>query len=329
MSEPPAPARGTTEPASRGPHVVPARRRRAPRGLVVAAVVACLAGLGAGAAIDDARLDARSDAPPDAPPDARSDAPPDARAAGSGTASTATSTATPTATSTAAPGPARTAVPTPAAPRGAATPRSSAAARGPWGDPRTARVDDASSLLVVVNKARPLEPADYAPRDLVRVQGVELRRDAAAAFTRLTRAAADAGHPLVGHSAYRSFAQQRVTYEGWVAELGRARADVQSARPGYSEHQTGLAVDVVAGGGACGTLACFGRTPQARWVAANAYRFGFVVRYLPGEEKVTGYTSEPWHLRYVGRPTAQGMRAHGVRSLEAYFGLPAAGGARG
>ena len=107
---------------------------------------------------------------------------------------------------------------------------------------------DPAALDVVVNKTRPVAPPDWAPSDLVAVPGSELplRAEAATAAGDLLGAAAAAGHDLTTLSAYRSYDYQVRTYGHWVDELGRAEADRVSARPGYSEHQTGLAWDVAA-----------------------------------------------------------------------------------
>lgn len=184
----------------------------------------------------------------------------------------------------------------------------------------------AAGTLVVVNKQRPLEPLDYAPHHLAAVAGtdVELREDAAAAADRLLADAERAGVPMLPRSGFRSYETQVATYAHWEDVLGSAEADVQSARPGYSEHQTGLALDVLPADGTCQAFGCFGDTPQAAWLAEHAADYGFVVRYQDGQEGVTGYTAEPWHLRYVGAATAADVAASGARSLEEYFGLPAA-----
>ncbi|PJI86755.1 D-alanyl-D-alanine carboxypeptidase [Luteimicrobium subarcticum] len=188
-----------------------------------------------------------------------------------------------------------------------------------------AQLDDPTSTLVVVDKQRPFHPKDWAPADLVRVGtgSEQLRPEAATALGHLFAAAKKAGKPLVVHSAYRSYPVQVSTYEGWVAKFGKKSADAQSARPGYSEHQSGLALDVL-DAGSCGALSCFGTTPQAAWLGANAWRYGFVVRYPKGEQAVTGYVYEPWHIRYVGTAVAKGMHDSGETVLETYVGLPAA-----
>lgn len=186
-------------------------------------------------------------------------------------------------------------------------------------------VDSADSPTVVVNKARPLDPIDYAPTSLEAVDGVLLRTEAAEALEALRADAAAAGHRLTVLSGYRSHARQRQVYAGWVARHGGvAAADRVSARAGHSEHQTGLAVDVGdAATPGCDLAACFGATAAGRWVAAHAHDHGFVVRYPAGSESVTGFSAEPWHLRWLGTEHAAAVReAGGV--VETAFGVPAA-----
>jgi D-alanyl-D-alanine carboxypeptidase len=103
--------------------------------------------------------------------------------------------------------------------------------------------------------------------------------------------------------------------------MGQAEADRTSARPGYSEHQTGLAFDVEVSGGKCHLEKCLGETPDGKWVAANAYKYGFIVRYPEGKENVTGYDYEPWHLRYVGTDLASEMHTKSVQTLEEFFNI--------
>ncbi|ACZ30744.1 peptidase M15B and M15C DD-carboxypeptidase VanY/endolysin [Xylanimonas cellulosilytica DSM 15894] len=183
-----------------------------------------------------------------------------------------------------------------------------------------AQAGDPGSLLVVITKRRAL-PADHVPGDLDGASGVLLRRDASDAFVRLAAAAEAAGVPVRARSGYRSYLDQQVTFERWQRELGGEAAEGLSARPGHSEHQTGLAVDVVARDGECRTLGCFAETAQADWLAANAAGFGFLVRYQPGQESVTGYAAEAWHLRYVGEEAAHDVVASGAKSIEEYLGL--------
>lgn len=186
-------------------------------------------------------------------------------------------------------------------------------------------VDHGASASVVVNKKRPLAPKAYAPTPLHPVGGgVQLRDDAAGAFQRMSRAAAGQGVQLVPVSGYRDYASQDALYRGYTQRYGQATADSLSARPGHSEHQTGLALDVGAPDGACGLLACFENTPQGRWVAQHAHEYGFLVRYPKDRTASTGYACEPWHLRYVGKETAASVKRSGAPDLETYLGLPRA-----
>lgn len=192
---------------------------------------------------------------------------------------------------------------------------------------------DPGAIDVVVNKSRPLTPISYEPADLV-VPNVPtaapgsgaLRAEAAAAVESMFAAAAADGVQLVVASAYRSYAYQAGTYTHWVQQYGgsTAEADTASARPGFSEHQTGLAVDLAQSDGACTLLPCFAEQPAGQWAAANAYRFGFIVRYQLGFHGITGFHAEPWHLRYVGVDVATDMHNRGIHTLEEYFGLPPA-----
>ena len=195
----------------------------------------------------------------------------------------------------------------------------------PGGGARIARdIDVASSSVVVVNKQRPLNPARYTPGPLVGVEGPLLRSDAAQQFTRLLADARAGGVAMVPVSGYRSYDTQASLYASYVNQYGRATADLISARPGHSEHQTGLAIDIGNGDGACGLQECFAGTPAGAWAAQNAWRYGFIIRYPQGQTPVTGYAYEPWHLRYVGTTISSEMRAHGLPTLEHYMSIPAA-----
>ncbi|MFI7582640.1 D-alanyl-D-alanine carboxypeptidase family protein [Kocuria sp. M1N1S27] len=190
---------------------------------------------------------------------------------------------------------------------------------------RVAReIDRAASVFVVVNKRRPLSPVDYVPGNLESVGGHLMRADAAAAFRRMQADAARDGAPMTPISGYRSYATQRDLYRHYVSLYGQAQADLISARPGHSEHQTGLVMDIGDPSGECGLQQCFADTPAGAWARAHAHEYGFVVRYPPGRTATTGYAYEPWHLRYVGRHVSTGMARHGIPTLEHYMRLPAA-----
>jgi len=186
-------------------------------------------------------------------------------------------------------------------------------------------IDAASSLQVVVNKHRQLNPGSYVPSRLVKIQGVPLHAEAADAFKKFARAAKSEGVTVVPVSGYRSYSQQSSLYDSYVRQYGQEKADMLAARPGYSEHQTGLAMDVGNPGGTCALQACFANTPVGKWAAEYGPDYGFIIRYPDGAQSITGYTYEPWHLRYVGTELAQkiddGDPATTDPTLEEYFGL--------
>ena len=121
--------------------------------------------------------------------------------------------------------------------------------------------DSASSLQVVVNKHRQLNPAAYVPGQLVRVQAERLRAPAADAYKQFAKAAKAAGVNVMPISGYRSFSEQASLYDSYVRQYGQATADTLAARPGYSEHQTGLAMDIGNASGTCALQACFAEYP--------------------------------------------------------------------
>ena len=191
-------------------------------------------------------------------------------------------------------------------------------------------IDEPSSYWVVVNKLRPLDPQDFVAPDLVAVKvpfvhAPSLRLTAARSAEKMFAAfTSETGLAMQAQSAYRSYSTQVGTYNGWVAELGQAGADKTSARPGHSEHQTGLAIDISASPAVCSLDQCFSDTPQGKWLAKNAHKYGFHLRYPDGKTDVTGYEFEPWHYRFVGKALATELHETGTETLEEFFGLPAA-----
>lgn len=189
--------------------------------------------------------------------------------------------------------------------------------------PSTSRSPDFTSpdsLTVLVNKMHPLSPKTYAPVDLVPFGGVYLRQEAAQAAEEMFAAASVEGVGITALSGYRSYETQVGTYNSWVATYGQEQADVASARPGYSEHQTGLALDIGTGG-ACDVQVCFKDTDAARWSAAHAHEYGFVLRYPWWQHETTGYWYESWHFRYVGRAEAAAFHSSGAPTLEDFWGF--------
>ena len=196
-------------------------------------------------------------------------------------------------------------------------------------------IHNPNSPLVLVNKTNPLQPLDFTPPDLVRPamtagSGEEplLRREAATAAGAMAAAAAMQGVNMSVMSSFRSYSTQISLYNSYVTRNGQAEADTFSARPGYSEHQTGFALDIgdASVAASCMFTPCFADSPAAQWVAAHARDYGFIVRYPLGSQGVTGYFAESWHLRYVGVSVAQDMAARGFRTYEEYLGVPAAPG---
>ena len=224
-----------------------------------------------------------------------------------GIPATTPSASTKTSSSTASPTPSATPTPTPT----------------PVFDKTQLSTTDPSSDWVLVNKKNPLNPVNYKPPlvalNLPGVKG-QMRPEAATALQQMfADYKAQSGSQLTVVSPYRSYSTQVSTYNSWVTRLGQAQADRQSARPGFSEHQTGLAVDIDTA-----VSQAFGSTPAGIWLAQNSWKYGFVVRYQQGQEGITGYEYEPWHFRYVGVPLATELQKDGFPSLETFFGYPAA-----
>ena len=183
--------------------------------------------------------------------------------------------------------------------------------------------DSASSLQVVVNKHRQLNPAAYVPGQLVRVQAERLRAPAADAYKQFAKAAKAAGVNVMPISGYRSFSEQASLYDSYVRQYGQATADTLAARPGYSEHQTGLAMDIGNASGTCALQACFANTRQGGGRPSTA---GVRIHH-PISGRGRGHYR--LHLRAMasalcGTVIAEDMRSTGIATLEKYFGLEAA-----
>lgn len=159
--------------------------------------------------------------------------------------------------------------------------------------------------IVVANKHYPMSK-DYNPGE---------NPTAKAELLKLIAAMQQAGFPISdNYSGFRSYETQTKLYQDYVNQDGKEEADRYSARPGYSEHQTGLAFDLIGTNGELVT-----EEKAAQWLLDHAADYGFVVRYLKGKEKETGYMAEEWHLRYVGKE-AKEIAASGL-SLEEYYGF--------
>lgn len=180
-----------------------------------------------------------------------------------------------------------------------------------------------NSIDVIINKKHCFSPIDFVPSDLTSFNGYLLSAKIVPDLTTLFEAASAAGVPLSMTSSYRSYANQVETYNHWVRTNGStAAADTVSARPGYSEHQTGFAFDLSAG--SC-SLECFRGSAQYMWMQTNAANYGFVERYPEGLTAVTGYSPEAWHWRYVGKASALEMKAKGIKTLEQLWNISGGG----
>lgn len=194
------------------------------------------------------------------------------------------------------------------------------------------RVEDTSVLtsaskakgndLILVNKQNFLEN-DYVPENLVRPnipfledcteEEMQLQKHAAKALERLVNAAKDENITLIGSSGYRSYQTQVEVYNSYCKKKGKSYTLQYVASPGSSEHQTGLAIDIT------NSSRCFDKnSKEAKWLADNAYKYGFILRYLEGKIDITGYNYEPWHIRYVGKKVAKEIY-NNSETLEEYL----------
>ncbi len=173
--------------------------------------------------------------------------------------------------------------------------------------------------LLIVNKFYYLEK-DYVPDNLVTIASVygrgEIQEDAYNAFIKMYNDAAKKGlYPYIS-SPYRSYQRQNTLYTNYVNADGVKNADTYSARPGYSEHQTGLAMDL--GTASNNNIGDFENSKEFQWVKENAHKYGFILRYPKGKEYITGYMYEPWHYRYVGVEAASYIYEHNITYEEYY-----------
>lgn len=187
-----------------------------------------------------------------------------------------------------------------------------------------------SSTTVLVNRDY-LLPSSYTPKNLV-VPKIRfsfnymddkrlMRKDAARALEKMFRDAKKKKNIILyGVSGYRSYQRQREIYLRNVALRGRAETDTESAKPGSSEHQTGLTIDISAASVGNSLIQAFADTREGRWVEKNAHKYGYIIRYPQGKAKITGYHFEPWHIRYVGTTVATYLYKNKL-TLEEYYGL--------
>lgn len=181
-----------------------------------------------------------------------------------------------------------------------------------------------ADMLAPVDKQRGLS-SDCVPPNLVELPNrisflledpvLYLRAEAATSLLEMFEVAEGNGLYMVVRSAYRGYWHQAEVFDYWRWLLGEAEAERTSARPGHSEHQLGTAVDVTSASNGY-DFDGFQHTAEGKWVAQYAYLFGFVISYPEGKENVTGYTFEPWHLRYIGRANAKAFHESGLTLRE-------------
>lgn len=174
-------------------------------------------------------------------------------------------------------------------------------------------------FLVLVNKYYKLSE-DYVPSDLVKVQsahgdGRYVNKDVYDAFIEMYEAINKENMTLYIASPYRSYSYQKNLYNNYVSKNGVEKADTFSARAGYSEHQTGLAMDISNGKT---SYTDFENTEEYKWMLKNAHKYGFILRYPEGKERQTGYMFESWHYRYVGIEVAKYIHKNNITFDEYY-----------
>ena len=184
----------------------------------------------------------------------------------------------------------------------------------------TKPADNLNTNLLLVNKYNYLTE-DYVPSNLENISttyarsGMQLVKEAKEAFETLSESAKKDGMNVIAMSSYRSYDYQVNLYNNYVAQDGKEAADKYSARPGYSEHQTGLAVDVY---NLDLPYTSFEETKEFTWMQENAYKYGFILRFPKDKVDITGYQYESWHYRYVGKKIAKEIKDNNL-TLEEYI----------
>lgn len=183
------------------------------------------------------------------------------------------------------------------------------------------------SITVLVNRKYRMS-RNYVPADLVvppirfsfygTYEKSYVREVTAAALKQLFDAGEKQGVILKGVSGYRSYVRQEQIYNRNVSTRGKSTTNLVSANPGASEHQTGLAIDVSSESVGCALEESFGNTLEGKWLAKNCHKFGFIIRYPKDKTEITGYSYEPWHIRYVGKKLATHLYKNKL-TLEEYY----------
>lgn len=184
----------------------------------------------------------------------------------------------------------------------------------------TTPTDLTKGNLILVNKFHYLEE-EFEIEDLVDMSLIyafsnkKIKQEVYDAFKSMVNAAKKQGLTIVANSTYRTFAYQKSTYNSIKSSNGKTYADNYAARPGFSEHQTGLAIDVST---LKSTMDNFEETDEFKWLQDNAAEYGFILRYPKGKEYITGYNYESWHYRFVGEKIAKQIKEEGITFDEYY-----------
>ena len=177
-----------------------------------------------------------------------------------------------------------------------------------------------NNLLVLVNKYNKLTN-DFIPSNLIKLDinyshnNKYLKKEAALSFYQLSKEAKKLGYNITIVSGYRSYEYQDKLFSDYVINKGLDYALMCSAKPGHSEHQTGLAIDVE---GSNKDYNSFENSKEFNWMKTNAHKYGFILRYPKGKEQITGFKYEPWHYRYVGKKVANFIYTNNL-TLEEYL----------
>lgn len=189
-------------------------------------------------------------------------------------------------------------------------------------------IQNSTNTMALVNKQYYL-PENYTPEDLVRpavsfsfgeeeIEKSLMRKEAAAALEKMFAEAKTNNIELFAVSGYRSYSRQKTLFDAEVNRVGEEKAMQAVAIPGSSEHQSGLAMDISSKSVRFYLVEDFEDTVEGKWLAENAHRFGFILRYPKGKESITDYMYEPWHFRYVGVKAAKIIYENNW-TLEEYF----------
>lgn len=184
----------------------------------------------------------------------------------------------------------------------------------------TKKIKNPDDIIVLVNKYRYLDE-NYEPKDLVDMDDEfannsdnqkRLRKEPYIWFKKMVKDAKKVGISFYAESAFRTYNYQEIIYNSYLSVYGRANTDAVAARPGHSEHQTGLTVDLA------NIWTLKEGMEEYEWVKKNAHKYGYIIRYEPDKEDITGYGAESWHIRYVGKDIATYIYKHNITFDEYY-----------